>query len=165
MLPCRAMHLWLKAGHLIAMVAWFAGMFYIFRLFVNQVDHRNEPESVAMLKGMAERLYRIIITPAMIATWVFGLAMLAWTPAYLSQPWLWAKLLFVLGLSGYHGYVGRAPTWCSSQQGRAVERGRVRRRFAADDLYLSSRQCRIRNEIPSLFLVVIVLLAVLRPGG
>jgi len=148
MLPCPAMHLWLKALHLIAMVAWFAGMFYMFRLFVNQVEHRHEPESVAMLKGMAERLYRIIITPAMIATWLFGLAMLAWTPAHLSQPWLWAKLALVLGLSGYHGYVGR-----------------VRRRFAADDLYLSSRQCRIRNEIPSLFLVAIVLLAVLRPGG
>ena len=148
MLPCRAMHLWLKAGHLIAMVAWFAGMFYMFRLFVNQVENADKPDAVAMLIGMAERLYRIILTPAMIATWVLGLAMLALNPAYLSQPWLIAKLVLVLGLSGYHGYVGR-----------------VRRRFANGDLYLTSRQCRIRNEIPSAFLIAIVLLAVLRPGS
>ena len=142
------MHPWLLALHLIAMVAWFAGLFYLFRLFVNQVEHRDQPDSVAMLVGMSERLYRIITTPAMIATWVLGLAMLALTPSYLSQPWLIAKLVLLLGLSGYHGYVGR-----------------VRRRFANGDLYLTSRQCRIRNEIPSVFLVAIVLLAVLRPGG
>ncbi len=140
--------LWLMALHLIAMVAWFAGLFYMFRLFVYHVENRDKPETAAVLKTMAARLYRMIVTPAMLATWVFGLAMLAWTPAYLSQPWLIAKLVLVLGLSGYHGYIGA-----------------VRRRFAADDLFLTSRQCRIRNEIPLLFLIAIVLLAVLRPGG
>ena len=140
--------LWLKAFHLIAMVAWFAGMFYLFRLFVNQVESRDQPDAQALLIGMAERLYRIITTPAMVATWIFGLGMLAANPEYLSRPWLWTKLVLVLGFSGYHGYVGR-----------------VRRRFAAGDLYLTSRECRVRNEIPSLFLIAIVLLAVLRPGG
>ena len=140
--------LWLKAFHLIAMVAWFAGMFYLFRLFVNQVESRDQPDAQALLIGMAERLYRIITTPAMVATWIFGLGMLATNPEYLSRPWLWTKLVLVLGFSGYHGYVGR-----------------VRRRFAAGDLYLTSRECRVRNEIPSLFLIAIVLLAVLRPGG
>lgn len=140
------MHLWLKAFHLIAMVAWFAGMFYMFRLFVYHVEHRDHPQVVELMKFAAGRLYRVIITPAMIATWVFGLAMLATAPAYLQQPWMWAKLVLVLGLSGYHGYLGK-----------------VRRRFAADDLYLDSRQCRIRNEVPTVFLIAIVLLAVLRP--
>ena len=142
------MHLWLKAFHLIAMVAWFAGMFYMFRLFVYHVEHRDSPDNVELMKFAALRLYRVITTPAMIATWLIGVAMLALNPSWLQQPWLLAKLLLVLGLSGYHGYIGR-----------------VRRRFAADDLFLSSRQCRLRNEIPTLFLIAIVLLAVLRPGA
>lgn len=141
------MHLWLKAGHLIFMVAWFAGLFYMFRLFVYHAENRDSPETAAVLKTMAARLYRVITTPAMIATWAFGLAMLALTPGLLREPWLHAKLVLVLGLSGYHGYLGR-----------------VRRRFAADDVYLTPRQCRLRNEISTLFLIAIMLIAVLRPG-
>jgi len=142
------MHLWLKAFHLIAMVAWFAALFYMFRLFVYHAENRDEPETAAVLKAMAERLYRIIGTPAMVATWVFGLAMLVNMPSFLRAPWLHAKLLLLVGLTGYHFYVGY-----------------VKRRFAADDIFLTSRQCRMRNEIPTLFLVGIVLLAVLRPGS
>ncbi len=141
------MHLWLKAFHLIFMVAWFAGMFYMFRLFVYHAENRDKPEVVAALKTMAERLYRVITTPAMIATWVLGVGMLIGTPELLQQPWLQAKLVLVLGLSGYHGYIGD-----------------IRRRFANDDICLTPRQCRIRNEIPTLFLIAIVLLAVFRPG-
>ena len=142
------MHLWLKALHLVAMVAWFAALFYMFRLFVYHAENRDEPQTAAVLKTMAERLYRIIGTPAMIATWVFGLAMLVNMPSFLRAPWLHAKLLLVAGLTGYHFYVGY-----------------VKRRFAAGDIFLTSRQCRMRNEIPTLFLIGIVLLAVLRPGG
>ena len=142
------MHLWLKALHLIAMVAWFAAVFYMFRIFVYHTENRDEPAVVAVLETQAAKLYRIIGTPAMLATWVFGLAMLVTTPAYLRAPWLHAKLLRVAGLTGYWIYVGR-----------------VKDRFAAGDVYLSSRQCRIRNEVPTLFLIGIVLLAVLRPGS
>ena len=138
--------LWLKALHLIAVVAWFAGLFYMFRLFVYHAENAAKPEVTDVLKSMASRLYRVITTPALIATFVFGLGMIALHPAYLSLGWFQAKLALVLGLAGYHGYVGR-----------------VRRRFAADDVYLTSRQCRLRNEIPTLFLIAIVLLAVLRP--
>ena len=140
--------LWLKALHLIAVVAMFAGLFYMFRLFVYHAENVGKPEVTDVLKSMALRLYRVITTPALIATFVFGLGMIALQPAYLSLGWFQAKLVLVLGLAGYHGYVGR-----------------VRRRFAADDVYLTSRQCRIRNEIPTLFLIAIVLLAVLRPLG
>lgn len=141
------MHLWLKALHLIAMVAWFAGLFYMFRLFVYHAENADKPETAAVLKVMAERLYRVITTPAMVATFVFGLGMLVTQTAFLGQLWLQVKLALVLALAGYHGYVGS-----------------VRRRFAAGDVYLSSRQCRVRNEVPTLFLIAIVLLAVLRPG-
>ncbi len=140
------MILWLKALHLIAVVAWFAGLFYMFRLLVYHAENADKPDVADVLKLMAHRLYRGITTPALIGTFVFGLAMVALNPAYLEAGWFLAKLVLVFGLAGYHGYVGR-----------------VRRRFAADDVYLTSRQCRIRNEIPTLFLIAIVLLAVLRP--
>ena len=140
------MILWLKALHLISVVAWFAGLFYMFRLFVYHTENADKPEVAEVLKTMANRLYRAITTPALIATFVFGLWMIVENPAYLSVGWFRVKLVLVFGLAGYHGYVGR-----------------VRRRFAADDVYLTSRQCRIRNEIPTLFLIAIVLLAVLRP--
>jgi putative membrane protein len=145
------MYLWLKALHLISMVAWIGGLFYLFRLFAYQADNRDNPDVAAALKLLAERLYRTITTPGMIATWLFGLAMLASAPASLglwTQPWLIAKLILVLGLSGYHGYAGRA-----------------RRRFGADDVFLTSHQCRVRSGILTLLLVAVVLLAVLRPGG
>lgn len=141
------MLLWLKAFHLIATVAWFAALFYIFRIFVYHAENAEKPEVTAVLKTMAERLYRIIMTPAMIATFGFGGAMLVVNPAYFTMPWLLVKLLLVLSLAGFHAYIGR-----------------VRRRFAADDVFLTSRQCRLRNEVPTLFLIAIVLLAVLRPG-
>lgn len=142
------LHLWLKAFHLIAMVAWFAGLFYIFRLFVYHVESRDQPETTAVLKVMAEKLWRIIMRPAVIATWVFGLAMIANHPSLLDASWLRVKLLLLVGLTGYHVWIGR-----------------VRARFEADDLFLSSRQCRMLNEVPTLFLISIVLLAVLRPSG
>jgi putative membrane protein len=138
--------LWLKALHLIAVVAWFAGLFYMFRLLVYHAENRDKPEVAAVLKHMASRLYSVIATPAMLASFAFGLAMLTWTPAYLTLAWVHLKLVLLVGLLGYHLYVGH-----------------VMRRFAADDVYLTSRQCRVRNEIPTLFLVAIVLLAVLRP--
>ncbi len=141
------MALWLKALHLIAVIAWFAGLFYMFRLLVYHAESRDEPEVTAVLKRMASRLYGAIATPAMLASFAFGLAMLAWTPAYLAVGWVRLKLVLLLGLLGYHLYVGH-----------------VIRRFAADDVYLTSRQCRVRNEIPTLFLIAIVLLAVLRPS-
>ncbi len=142
------MILWLKALHLIAVVAWFAGLFYMFRLFVYHAENADKPEVAEVLKGMAYRLYRVITTPAMIASFVFGLGMIALHPPYLALGWFQAKLVLLLALGGYHGYIGK-----------------VRRRFAADDIYLTSRQCRLRNEIPTLFLIAIVLLAVLKPAG
>ena len=142
----RHMMLVFKALHLIAMVAWFAGLFYMFRLLVYQAENVDRPEVCAQLGTMAQRLYRQITTPAMIATLVFGAGLLASNPAYLDQGWLRLKLALVAGLVVYHVYVGRA-----------------RARFALGDFYLTPRQCRIRNELPLAFLLPIVVLAVFRP--
>lgn len=138
---------WLKALHLIAMVAWFAGVFYMFRLLVYQAENRESHEVQALLVVMASRLYRAITVPAMLATLVFGLGMLASNPDYLRLGWMWLKLSLVLALVGYTLYIGR-----------------VRKRFESGDVFLTPRQCRVRNEVPLLFLIAIVLLAVLRPG-
>lgn len=140
--------LWLKAFHLVAMVAWFAGVFYMFRLLVYQSENKDARDVHAVLVVMANRLYRGITVPAMLATLGFGLGMLAAEPAYLGMAWLWLKLPLVLVLVAWTLYIGR-----------------VRRRFAAGDVYLSPTQCRLRNEVPLLFLVAIVWLAVFRPGG
>ena len=138
--------LWLKAGHLIFMVAWFGGLFYMGRILVYHAENAGRAEMTELLKVMARRSYRGIATPAMLGTLAFGLAMLATRPEYLAAGWLRLKLGFVVGLVLYHLYMGR-----------------TRERFARDDVFLSPTQCRVRNELPLLALIPIVLLAVLRP--
>jgi putative membrane protein len=140
------MILWLKAIHIISFVAWFAGLFYMFRIFVYHSENKQSSEVTCLLKIMARRLYLYITMPAMIATMTFGIAMLVVQPSYLSFAWLQMKLVCVSGLLAYHFYIGY-----------------VRRRFLHDDVYLNSKQCRLRNEIPTIFLIAIVLLDVLRP--
>ncbi|MBW2281903.1 MAG: CopD family protein [Deltaproteobacteria bacterium] len=140
--------LWVKALHLIAMVAWFAGVFYMFRLLVYQAENKDSPDVNAVLVVMAYRLYAGITTPAMVATLFFGVGLLLVNPNYLMNIWLWAKLPFVVALIYWTLYIGR-----------------VRKRFEAGDIYLTPTQCRVRNEVPLIFLVAIILLAVLRPWG
>jgi putative membrane protein len=137
---------WLKALHLISMVAWFAGLFYMFRLFVYHAENADKSETTRLLTLMARRLYYRITVPAFLATLVCGIAMLVANPAYLSMGWMHAKLTFVVLLIGYHHYVGY-----------------VHKRFARGEVFLSSKQCRMWNEVPTLLLIAIVLLAVLRP--
>ena len=140
------MYLWMKAFHIISMVAWFAGLFYMFRLFVYHTENKDKPEVTAVLTVMARKLYRYITTPAMVATLVFGLILFHLNPALLKLGWMHIKITLLVGLLGYHHYVGR-----------------VRKRFEAGDVYLTSKQCRIRNEYPTLFLISIVILVVVRP--
>ena len=136
-------YLVMKALHLIAMVAWFAGLFYMFRLFVYHVENREKPEVVAVLKVMERKLYTIITKPAMIATFVFGFSMTALNPTLYRFGWFYLKLALVLGLAIYTGFIGR-----------------TRLRFEADDLYLTSKQCRLWNEVPTLFLIATIFLMV-----
>ena len=139
--------LWLKALHIIGVVAWFAGLFYIFRLYVYHVENAGEPKVTAVLEVMERRLYRAICIPAMVWTSAFGLALWSLNPrGYLSATWFQIKLVALAGLFAYHFYAGR-----------------VRRRLAAGTCELTSRQCRMINEAPTVLLVIIVIMAVVKP--
>lgn len=139
-------YLWLKAFHLIFMVAWFAGLFYIFRLFVYHVQHRSEPAVTATLTVMERKLIRFIIHPAMGMTILFGLLLIRENPAVLTAPWFWAKLGAVFFLIAYQIFAAM-----------------THNRFSRNDYFLSERNCRIINEIPTVLLIVIILLVVLKP--
>ncbi len=138
-------YLWVKALHIIAVIAWMAGMLYLPRLFVYHCA--AEPGSVQSetFKVMERRLLRAIIDPAMALAWLLGLALVTHLGAW-GEPWMHAKLACVIGLSALHGFFAR---W--------------RRHFDADDNRHSARFYRYMNEIPTVFLIAIVLLVVLKP--
>ena len=136
--------LWLKAFHIIAMVTWFAGLFYLPRLFVYHADTRDALSSERFC--IMERRLFAIMTVGAVATLAFGAALLAAAPGYLVMPWLHAKLALVALLIGYHGYCYRLNR--AFAQGRNVHTGKWYRVF---------------NEIPSLLLIGIVVLAVVKP--
>jgi protoporphyrinogen IX oxidase len=138
--------LWIKALHMIFVVTWFAGLFYLPRLFVYHVEAGVEAVR-AQLKVMERRLLGITHIGGALAL-ALGLALIWLVPAYLSQAWLHAKLALVAGLIGYHLYLVR-----------------LKNAFAQDRILRSSRWLRVFNEIPGVLLVAIVLLAVLKPGG
>jgi putative membrane protein len=140
-------YLWIKAFHIVAVIAWMAGMLYLPRLFVYHAEvAATSPES-AKFKVMERRLLNAIMRPAIAATWLLGLT-LALTPASggFSQGWLHAKLALVIGMSALHGFF----TKCQ-------------RDFAGDSNRYSSRFYRIWNEIPAVLMVLIVILVVVKP--
>ncbi|MCX7115488.1 MAG: protoporphyrinogen oxidase HemJ [Gammaproteobacteria bacterium] len=137
--------LWLKAAHVIAMVAWFAGLFYLPRLFVYHVEASDEV-SLRRFVIMERRLYYGIMWPAAIATLCLGLALLSHMPAYyLKAGWMHAKLLFVGLLLGFHLFCGHC-----------------RLMFVARKNPHGSRFYRFLNECPTVLLIVIVVLVVVR---
>jgi putative membrane protein len=136
---------WLKALHVIAVIAWMAGMLYLPRLFVYHCEAETGSRQSETFKVMERRLLRAIITPAMIATWLFGLG-LAWQGGWFASHWLQTKIVLVLALSAIHGLLAR---WV--------------RDFAADRNRRSQRFYRIINEIPAVLMVGIVILAVVKP--
>lgn len=139
------LYLALKSLHLISMVAWFAGLFYIFRLFVYHIEATEESVKKT-LETMEHKLLRIIMNPAMISTLIFGISMIVYNPALMKQGWLHAKLLLVFGLMGYHMYSAK-----------------VRKQLAAESCQLTSKQARLINEVPTLILFLVVGLAVIKP--
>jgi putative membrane protein len=136
---------WLKAFHIIAVIAWMAGMLYLPRLFVYHCDAQLGSKQSETFKIMERRLLKIIINPAMLAAWALGL-WLAWAGGFFSAPWLQVKIALVLVLSGLHGALVR---WV--------------RDFAADQNRHSARFYRIINEMPAVLLIAIVVLAVVKP--
>jgi putative membrane protein len=136
---------WLKALHIISVIAWMAGMLYLPRLFVYHCSAPVGSELSETFKVMERRLLRAIMNPAMIATWVLGL-WLVWQGGLLRASWLHAKLVLVIAMSGVHGMLSR-----------------YRRDFAADQNRHSEKFYRILNEVPTLLMIAIVLLVVIKP--
>ncbi len=139
------LYLWFKAFHILAVISWMAGMLYLPRLFVYHT--RAEPGSAQSetFKVMERRLLRAIINPAMIATWVSGL-WLAWDHHFFDRGWMSAKLALVVLLSGVHGFLAATV-----------------RRFAEDRNTRSERFYRVVNEVPTLLMIGIVILVVVKP--
>ncbi len=139
---------WVLSFHIMSVIAWMAGMFYLPRLFVYHAERAPKGSEMSEIyKEMEYKLLRMIINPAMIATWVFGLC-LVFTPGIVdwSSIWPWVKAAMVLTMSGFHG-------WLSAR----------RKDFARDENTRSGRAYRFANEIPTVLMVVIVLMVVLKP--
>ncbi len=137
--------LWLKAFHVVAVIAWMAGMLYLPRLFVYHCEAEVGSKQSETFKVMERRLLRAIINPAMVATWALGL-WLAWDMGYFKSGWLHAKLVLVLAMSAVHGLFSR---WV--------------RDFAADRNSHSQKFYRVINELPTLLMIGIVILVIVKP--
>jgi len=140
------MYLWLKALHIIFVVTWFAGLFYMPRLFVYHAS-ANDEISRERFKVMQSKLYRVIMNPSMIGAVVFGIWLFveSWQ-AFSSQGWIWLKIFLVVLLIGYHHYCLR-----------------IIKAFADDQVLHSEKFFRIFNELPALVLVIAVILVVVKP--
>jgi putative membrane protein len=138
-------YLWAKAIHVIAVISWMAGMLYLPRLFIYHCEAEPGSAQSETFKVMEQRLLRAIINPAMTVTWVFGL-WLAWEGFSFQPGWLHAKIALVLALSGFHGYFSGAV-----------------RRFAEDRNTKSARHWRFMNEGPTVLMILIVVLVIVKP--
>jgi len=136
---------WIKSAHLVAVISWMAGLLYLPRLFVYHTMEAPGSPASETFKIMEKRLLRYIMAPAMIATWLFGL-WLAWRGFAFGGGWLHAKTAAVGGLTAVHVYLGHAVG-----------------NFAADASPRSTRHWRIVNEIPTLLMIAIVVLVVVKP--
>ena len=141
-----SIYLWIKAFHIMAVIAWMAGMMYLPRLFVYHHQAEKGGEAERFFTLMERRLLRGIINPAMIAVWALGILMLIANRELLSTGWFGVKFALVLALSAVHGFYASA-----------------RRKFEGGERPRSEKFWRIMNEAPFLMLIVIVLLAILKP--
>ena len=135
-----------QALHVLAVIAWMAGMLYLPRLFV--YHHQASPggESEGHFTVMERRLLKGIMNPAMIATYVFAVTLLVMQPSWLNDGWMWIKLAGVAGLTALHGYYAKA-----------------RKGFEAGERPRTERHWRLMNEAPFVLLIVIVFMVLLKP--
>ncbi len=137
----------LKALHLISVIAWMAGLLYLPRLYVYHAENTEEPILNETFKTMERRLMLYIMNPAMIASFVFGIWMIAVVPALLEDGWMQAKVFLLVAMTGYHGALAR---W--------------RRFFAKDENHLTPKFYRVINEVPTALMIFIVILAIVKPS-
>lgn len=139
------LYLWLKAFHVISIIAWMAGILYFWRLLVNHAMEK-EPVVIERFKGMERRLRRAIMTPAMVASVIFGLAMLATAPALLKQPWMHVKLTLVVLLVINH-----------------VQAVRAEKKLGENPRAYTDKYLRVMNEVPTFLMMGIVIMVIVRP--
>ncbi|MGR3806079.1 protoporphyrinogen oxidase HemJ [Marinibacterium profundimaris] len=138
---------WAKSLHIAAVISWMAGLFYLPRLFVHHVEQVETVDGLPpVFEMMEKKLLRLIMNPAMIATWVFGL-MLVFTPGIVdwSAIWPWTKAAAVIAMTWFHHWLGRR-----------------RKEFIAGENRLTGRQYRMMNEVPTVLMLVIVFSVVLK---
>ena len=137
----------IKALHLISVMSWMAGLLYLPRLFVYHAETTAGSVRAETFKVMERRLLKAIMNPAMIASFVFGIWMIVLAPGLLYEPWMHVKILCVLLMAGCHGVFSK-----------------MRRRLENDELPRPPRAYRIWNEVPTVLMVIIVFMAVVKPS-
>ena len=143
----NALYPWVKTLHVVSIIAWMAGLLYLPRLMVYHVENaRIGNEMDATFQVMERRLFKLIMTPAMVAAWLFGI-LLALTPYVINwqQAWPWVKLVSVLLMTGFHYWLG--------ERCRAFVRG---------ENTISGRQYRLVNEVPTVLVIVIVVSVIVK---
>jgi len=141
-------YIWIKVGHIFSVIAWMAGIFYLPRLFVYHAESvKQGSETDELFQTMERRLLRAIMNPAMTGAWIFGLLMV-FTPGIIdwSAIWPWTKAAAVLAMTWYHHWLGYR-----------------RKDFMRGENRLTGRQYRMMNEVPTLFLIVILVSVIARP--
>lgn len=131
----------IKTVHILAVISWMAGLLYLPRLFVNHVENSKfGDEKDILLRSMERKLLKVIMTPAMMVTWIFGILLIC-VPGIVDfgSVWIWVKLLCVFVLSGFHGFLSKSV-----------------KRFESGENKFSGKQWRLLNEVPTILMVIIV---------
>jgi len=142
-----AVYPWLKVGHLASVIAWMAAMLYLPRLFIYHFQATAGGEAAGFFTVMERRLQKGIMTPAMIASWLFAILMLTANPALFSQGWFHGKLALVIAMTGVHGFYAAQ-----------------RKKFEAGTLPRSEKFWRLMNEVPFVIMLVILILVLVKPS-
>lgn len=139
---------WTKSLHVISVIAWMAGIFYLPRLFVRHTENvESGTETDLLFQDMEKKLFKLIMNPASISTWIFGMALVL-TPGVVdwSSGWPWIKAACVIAMTWFHH-------WC----------GHRRKDFVAGNNRLTGKQYRLMNEVPTVLMIVIVIMIIARP--
>lgn len=141
-----ALYPWIKVLHILAVIALYAGVMYLPRLFIYHHQATPGGEAEGLFQAMERRLYKGIMNPSLVAVWVFGLLMIAAVPSYATSVWFLIKFALVIALTGIHGFYGGAV-----------------KKFAAGERPKDQKFWRMMNEVPFVFLIIIVIMVIVKP--